>query len=101
MHSSIGIFPVAFIPPCKGIEFCFAKKKWIFYPNLSGILDFRVRNVFFYQIDVKNGFIVVELAKKVYLFIFVAFIYTGAKYFLKGSRKSNQVSKHQKSGHES
>ena len=39
----------------------------------------------------------VELAKKVYLFIFVAFICQKLffhKYFLKGSRKSNQSSKH-------
>ena len=46
----------------------------IFYPNLSVILDCRVRNVFQYQIDVKKGFLVVKLAKNVYLFIFVAFI---------------------------
>ena len=78
--------------------------------------------MFYYQIYVRNVFLVVELAKKVYLFIFVAFICqklffhngggghfgftpleknagifardTGAKYFLKGSRKSNQSSKH-------
>ena len=121
MHSSIGILPVAFIPPCKGIKF-FSLKKLIFYPNLSAILDFRVRNVFLYQIDIRNRFLVVEVAKKVYLFIFVAFICqklffynvtgghfgftpleknaaiiardTGAKYVLKGSRKSNQSSKH-------
>ena len=90
--------------------------------SLSAILDFTVRNVFKYQLDVRNGFPVVELAKKVYLFIFVAlscqklFFHsgagghfgftpleknagifardTGAKYFLKGSRKSNQSSKH-------
>ena len=30
--------------------------------------------MFYYQIDVRNGIFVVELAKKVYLFIFVAFI---------------------------
>ena len=75
-----------------------------------------------YQIDVINGLFVVELAKKVYLFIFVAFICqklffhngarghfgfrpleenagifardTGAKYFSKGLRKSNQSSEH-------
>ena len=78
--------------------------------------------MFYYQIDVRNGFLVVELSKKVYLFIFVAFICqklffhngagghfrftsleknagifekdTGAKYFLKGSRKSHYSSKH-------
>ena len=75
--------------------------------------------MFQYQIDVRYGFLPVELAKKVYLFIFVAFICqklsfhnghfgftpleknagifardTGATYFLKGSRKSNQSSKH-------
>ena len=76
--------------------------------------------MFLYQTDVRNGFLVVELFKKVYLFIFVAFICqklffhngagghfeftpleknagifardTGAKYFLKGSRKSNKKS---------
>ena len=112
MHSFIVISTVAFIP------ILFRLKKLIFYPNVSAILDFRVRNVFYYQIDVRNGFLVVELAKKVYLFIFVAFICqtlffhngagghfgftpleknagifardTGAKYFLKGSRKVNQ-----------
>ena len=75
------------------------------------------------------GFLVVKLAKKVCLFIFLAFICqklfihngagghfgftplekkalifardTGAKYFLKGSRKSNQSSKQPESGHES
>ena len=74
--------------------------------------------MFLYQIDVRSGFLVVELVKKVHLFIFVAFICqkiffhngggghfrftpleknagifardTGAKNFLKGSRKSNQ-----------
>ena len=78
--------------------------------------------MFYYQIDIRNGFLVVELAKKVYLFIFVAVICqklffhncagghfgftpleknagifardTEAKYFLKSSRKSNQSSKH-------
>ena len=30
--------------------------------------------MFYYQIDVRNGFLVVELAKEVYLFIFVAVI---------------------------
>ena len=46
MHSAIVILAVAFIPLCKGIKFCFAWKKCIFYPNLSAILDFRVRNMF-------------------------------------------------------
>ena len=55
-------------------QILFRLKKLIFFPNLSAILDFRVRNVFLYQIDVRNGFLVVELAEKVYLFIFVAFI---------------------------
>ena len=57
----------------QGDQILFRLKKWIFYPNLSAILDFRVRNVFDYQIDVRNGFLVVELVKKGYLFIFVAF----------------------------
>ena len=57
----------------QGEQILFCLKKWIFYPNLSAILDFRIRNVFYYQIDFKNGFVVVELAKNVYLFIFVAF----------------------------
>ena len=101
MHSSIVILTVAFIPPCEGIKFCVAWK-----------------NISFIQICC--GFPVVELAKKTYLYIFVAFICqklfihngagghfgftpleknagifardTGAKFFLKGSRKSNQSS---------
>ena len=40
MHSAI------VIPLCKGDNFVFAWKKWIFHPNLSAILYFRVRNVF-------------------------------------------------------
>ena len=48
----------------RGDQILFRLKKWIFYQNLSAILDFRVRNVFYYQIDVWNGFLVVELAKK-------------------------------------
>ena len=58
----------------QGDRILFRLKKYIFYPNLSAILDFRVENVFKYQIDVRNGFLVVELAKKVYSYIFVAFI---------------------------
>ena len=42
----------------------FLLKKMIFYTNFSAILDFNARNVFKYQIDVRNGFLVVELAKK-------------------------------------
>ena len=57
----------------QGDQIMFRLKKWIFYPNSSAILN-GVRNVFKYQIDVRNGFLVVKLAKKVYLFIFVAFI---------------------------
>ena len=57
----------------KGGQILFRLKKWIFYPNLWAILDFTVRK-FYYQTDVKNGFLVVELSKKVYLFILVAFI---------------------------
>ena len=52
----------------------FRLKKMIFYLNLLAILDFTVRNVFYYQTDVRNGFLVVELSKNVYLFIFVAFL---------------------------
>ena len=48
----------------QGDQILFRLKKWIFYQNLSAILDFRVRNVFYYQIDVWNGLLVVELAKK-------------------------------------
>ena len=89
---------------------------------MSVILDFRVRDVFYYHINVRNGFLDVELVNTVYLFIFVAFICqklffnngawghfgftpleknaeifatdTRAKYFLKGSKKSNQSSRH-------
>ena len=49
----------------QGDQIMFRLKKWIFHSNLSAILDFRVRNVFYYQIDVRNGFFVVELAKQV------------------------------------
>ena len=58
----------------QGDQILFRSKKWIFYPNLPAILDFRVRNVFLYQIDIRNGFLVVELANEVYLFIFGALI---------------------------
>ena len=57
-----------------GDQTLFRSKKLRFDPNLPAILDFGVRNLFQYQTNVRNGFLEVELSKKVYLFIFIAFI---------------------------
>ena len=46
MHSSIDIIYCCIHTTLQRNQILFRLKKWIFYPNLSAILDFRVRNVF-------------------------------------------------------